>query len=122
MSGFFSIVYGIVQIVLSRKRIYVLISLFSLALWQLLSLSVTILMICYGLQYYACGTRIQDNSRCGTSKHIAIGLLVVAGLSIGLTVVNMHFIMKGRRRDQQRTELPSAPMVLSYINPINEKN
>ena len=122
VSGFFLIIYGIVLIAMSREKIYVLISLFSLALWQLLPLSLTLFMTCFGLKYFTNGEGSWSSGRSGTSRQIAIGLLVVVVVSIIMTVVHMYFIMRGRRRGQQCSELSPTPMVFSFSNPIHEKN
>jgi hypothetical protein len=123
ISGFFSIIYGIVQIILSRKRIYVLTSLFSLALWQLIVLLVTFIMICCGFYVFPCSTQeFPYETECETARTIAIVSLIAVGLLIAMTVLNMHSIMKGRRREQHHIQLPPTTMISSYINPINGRN
>jgi hypothetical protein len=86
---------------MSRKRIYVLTSLFSLALWQLIALLVTFIMICCGFYVFPCSTQeFPYETECETARTIAIVSLIAVGLLIAMTVLNMHSIMKGRRREQ----------------------
>jgi hypothetical protein len=79
-------------------------------------------MICIGFNAFRCSIQILPFvGICETAKSIAVVLLIAVGLSITMTVLNMVFIMRGRR-EQQHVKLPPTPMVSAYINPINGKN